>query len=95
MPLEDLSLRLENLNASANEARRTYAASVMRELFNPLEAANNLVFLPRLSNVASEDGAALTELLQSQISLLNTVVLCTIQAATRVSLPDLARNPHA
>jgi hypothetical protein len=95
MPLEDLSLRLENLNASANEASRTYAAAVMRELVNPLEAANNLVFLLRLSNVASEDGAALTELLQSQISLLNTVVLSTIQAASRDSLPDLARNPHA
>ena len=94
MYLKDLSLRLQALNTAAATDSRDHASLIVREMVNPLESVNNLAYLLSLSAQNPEQDGQLIALLQSQLASLNEVVQTTLNAATVVPVPGLAKGPR-
>src|ERR1700712_3535626 len=94
MYLEDLSFRLGAANAIAAEDSLNHAASIVREMVNPLESVNNLAYLLCLSAEEPDQVVQLIAMLQSQLTILNEVVQGTLDAAKDVHDPESAKTPR-
>jgi len=81
MYFEDLSSRLAAANAIAVEDSLNHAASIVREMVNPLESINNLAYLLCLSTEEPDQVVQLLAMLQSRLAILNEVVRSTLDAA--------------
>ena len=90
----DLSLRLRGANATAAEDSLDHAASIVREMVNPLESVNNLAYLLCLSAQEPDQVVQLIAMLQSQLTILNEVVQGTLDAAKDVHDPESAKTPR-
>ena len=81
MSSQDLSLRLRAINAVAEDDSVNHAASIVSEMVNPLESANNLAYLLGLSTQEPDQIVQLVAMLKSQLALLKEVVQSTFDAA--------------
>ena len=90
MYLEDLSSRLGAANAIAAGDSLNHAASIVREMVNPLESVNNLAYLLCLSAELPDQVVQFAAMLQSQLTILNEVVRSTLNAAKTGPIPDPA-----
>jgi hypothetical protein len=71
------------MSDETSQDNRIYAGLVIRDMVNPLEAANNLAYLLSVSTSDASTVAHYVEMLQSQLARINEIVQRTLDDARR------------
>jgi hypothetical protein len=69
------------MSDETSQDNQIYAGSVIRDMVNPLEAANNLAYLLSVSTSDASTVAHYVEMLQSQLARINEIVQRTLDDA--------------